>query len=68
MHKRAGIDIVDDNHTFDMQIGKWVRDGKTWFTLYVPTCEKDEFTIPAGQEKDIAHALRQMADILDENK
>lgn len=67
MHKWAGIGIVDsESHSLDIQIAKWETDGKTWFTIYIPCCERDEFVIPSGQEKDIAQSLRQMANILDD--
>lgn len=67
MHKWAGIGIIDsERHSFDMQIAKWDEKGRQWFTIYIPCCEREEFTIPSGQEKDIAQALRHMADILDD--
>lgn len=66
MHKWAGIGIVDEEkHSLDFQIAKWEEKGKTWFSIYIPCCEREEFVIPIGQEKDIAQSLRQMADILD---
>lgn len=66
LNVKCEIRLIDkDDYTLDFGILKY-KDQKDYrFNFIIPICERDEFVIPIGTEKDLAQSLRQMADLLE---